>query len=393
MSLNRNVQQKLRIAHLWLGLIAGLLIVMMGLSGVLIVFRPMIEGAVVPKVVSGGESRRTSIANLALVEQSLAAVHPGARITRVVFPESTAEPVLVQAEMPNKQRLEKFFDRSSGQELGPKKKLAWLDWIVELHQNLLMGKTGRALTGVIGVPLLLLSVSGLLSWLSGQRDWKRTLALPSKGPWRRVNYEGHKWAGLWANLFLTAVSFTGIVLAYPDTFQQAIRAVSGEPRPQSNNAMAKTVRGSRRSTQDLLALDEYVRLAATSVPGAVVRELHMPNRKNALVSVAMWVPGDVRPKGGTTVLLDPSSAKVISIDRSPAWFSSKGLVELANAIHKTELGGLPLKLAWALFGLTPLLLFLSGLQIWWNQRTAALRARRNSQVKEGADSAESLVHR
>jgi uncharacterized iron-regulated membrane protein len=107
----------------------------------------------------------------------------------------------------------------------------------------------------------------------------------------------------------------------------------------------------------------------------------------------MSAPGDVRPKGGTTVLLDPSSAKVISIERSPAWFSSKGLVDWVNAVHKTELGGLPVKLVWALFGLTPLILFLSGLQIWWNQRTAALRARRNSQVADAADSAVTLVHR
>jgi uncharacterized iron-regulated membrane protein len=157
--------------------------------------------------------------------------------------------------------------------------------------------------------------------------------------------------------------------------------------------MAKNARGSRRIPQDSPALAEYVRLAANSVPGAVVRELRMPNRKNALISIAMWVPGDVRPKGATTVLLDPSSAKIISIEHSPSWFSSKGLIELANAIHKTELGGLPVKLAWALFGLTPLLLFLSGLQIWWNQRTAALRARRDAQVEEGADSAANLAHK
>ncbi len=121
-ALNRNVQQKLRLAHLWLGLIAGLFIVMMGLTGVVIVFRPMIEAAAAPKAISSGRSRPAGV-NLALVEQRLAMVHPGARISRIAFPESSAEPVLVQAETTEKQRLQEFFDRSTGQDLGAKKKL------------------------------------------------------------------------------------------------------------------------------------------------------------------------------------------------------------------------------------------------------------------------------
>jgi uncharacterized iron-regulated membrane protein len=189
-SLDKTLQHWLRKVHLWLGLTAGLFIVTMGLSGLIIVFRPMIESAAAPQVTS-------AVVKLALIEQSLDSIHREAQVSRVIFPESSASPVLVQAETKDKQRFQEFFDGSSGLPLGPKKNLAWLDWIVDLHQNLLIGKTGRALTGVIGGALLLLSISGLLSWLSGQRDWKRALAVQRKGPWRRVNYHAHKWVGLW----------------------------------------------------------------------------------------------------------------------------------------------------------------------------------------------------
>jgi uncharacterized iron-regulated membrane protein len=181
-----------------------------------------------------------------------------------------------------------------------------------------------------------------------------------------------------ANLLLIAVSFTGTVLAYPDTFQSAIRAMSGETQP----FIAPTA--SLRSTK-LLPLDEYVRVAAASVPGGIVRELRPPSRGRSVVSVAMWAPGDIRPKGGTVVLLYPSSAKVLSVERSA------GFVELANAIHKTELGGLPAKIPWSLLGLAPLFLFVSGLQIWWNQRTAALRSKRKARAEELSPA--TLVHK
>jgi uncharacterized iron-regulated membrane protein len=353
-SLNKTLQQGFRKVHLWLGLIAGLFIVTMGLSGLIIVFRADIESVVAPQV-------KSDVVKLSLIERSLASIYPGARVSRIIFPESSTSPVLVQAETKDKQRLQEFFDGSSGQPLGPQKKLAWLDWTVDLHQNLLMGKTGRALTGVIGAALLLLSISGLASWLSGQRDWRRALAIPGKGPWRRVNYHAHKWAGLWANVLLIVVSFTGIVLAYPDMFQNARPSIAPTTGP--------------RSTK-LLAWDEYVRAASTSVPGGMVREVRLPTRGRSVVSVAMSWPGDIRPKGGTVVILDPSSARVLSVGHS------SGFVDLANAIHKTELGGLPVKLPWSLLGLVPLFLFASGLQIWWNQRTAASRSKRNARAEE-----------
>jgi uncharacterized iron-regulated membrane protein len=369
----------LRSLHQWLGLIAGLFVVIMALSGSVVVFRPMFESSVEPKATAEGP------ANVTLAAQSLEALHPGARIARVIFPETPPEPLLLQAETADQGRVQIFFDPASGAVLGLKKKLPWLDWIADLHQNLLMGKTGRALTGVPGIALLLLSVSGLLSWLAGQRDWKRSLAVPQGGPWRRLNYEAHRWAGLWSNLLLLAVSFTGIVLAFPDTFQQTIHVLAGEPRP-----LPRPVPDA--SAAELQPLDEYVRAAAASIPAGVVRELRLPTRNRPTVSVAMWAPGDLRPKGTDVVLLDPSSAKVLSVERSSSLLS-KQFVDLSDAIHKSEWGGLPVKLVWALLGLAPLLLFLSGVQIWWHKRQTLSRAALRVRSEHDAPAAETLAHK
>jgi uncharacterized iron-regulated membrane protein len=378
---NRNLQQSLRNAHLWLGLIGGLFIVMMGLTGLIIVFRPLFESSVSPKV-----APLSGRANLTAMEQTVAAEYPGARISRVIFPEAENEPLLVEAEAAGQERFQFFVDPSSGKTLGLKKNQAWLDWIVDLHQNLLLGKTGRALTGVIGTALLLLSLSGLCSWLAGQRDWKRTLALPQRGAWRRVSYQGHKWAGLWTNALMLVVSFTGIVLVYPDTFQQVAGTVMGEaPPPAKKKDVLKS-----KAIKEYLPLQEYVGAAATAIPNGVARELRMPSRGRRTVSISMWAPGDIRPKGGNTVYLDPAGATVVSIELAAASPLSRKLVDLANAIHKTELGGLPLKALWSLLGLVPAIMFLTGLQIWWNQRQTALRAALRAQ--EAVASAE-MVHK
>ena len=208
------MQGTLRVVHLWLGIAAGLFIVMMGLSGTVIIFRSRIEASVAPKTAR----ETTAAASLSAVAKSLDTFRPGAKITRVTFPDTTDGPLLVQADSSDKKHMLLYFDPSTGQPLGEKPTLAWLDWLVDLHQNLLSGKTGRAWAGLIGLALLLMCVSGLLSWLAGSRHWKRTLAVPQKGPWRRVNFQAHKWAGLWTNMLLIVVSFTGMVLAWPDVF-------------------------------------------------------------------------------------------------------------------------------------------------------------------------------
>ncbi|HKE21004.1 MAG TPA: PepSY-associated TM helix domain-containing protein [Bryobacteraceae bacterium] len=380
---HRTLQQTLRSLHLWLGLMGGTLIVMMGLTGMIAVFRPLVENSIAPSVHSTG-----SPSSLAAVERGFAAVHPGARILRVTIPEQNEGLMLVQADTTSNPRFEAYFDAASGRELGPHQTIGLLEWIVDLHQNLLLGKTGRRLTGIIGFALLFSAVSGLLAWLNGPREWKRGLALPASGPWRRTNYELHRWAGLWANLFMMAVSVTGIVLAYPDSFQQAVRLVTREQPPKRGERKIKI---KRETAADGLPLDAYVRAAVTAVPGGVVRELRMPGRPNGTVSVYLWAPGDIRPKGGNVVLLHPASASVLSVTRSTEAPFPEKLVELANAIHKTELGGFAWKLAWSLLGLLPLLFFVSGFQIWRARRESLVRL--NQSRKEGKTELAATVNR
>jgi uncharacterized iron-regulated membrane protein len=267
---NRQIQQTRRKLHLWVGLVAGAFIVMMGLTGMIIVFKPALEGAAAPQTKSG-----RAFASLGAMERSFAAASPGARITRVTIPDNSPGLLLVQAETESRQRVQVYFDAASGRDLGAQKSLSWLEWITDLHQNLLMGKTGRRLTGMIGFALLFVAFSGIVSWLVGARNWKRGFAIPKGGPWRRINYESHRYAGLWANILLLTVSLTGIILAYPDTFQAVVRLAANEQRTPREDRKRDA---GRNSVKRVLPLDAYVRAATSAIPEGIVRELKMPKK-------------------------------------------------------------------------------------------------------------------
>jgi uncharacterized iron-regulated membrane protein len=372
------MQQFLRTLHLWLGLTAGAFIVMMALSGTVIIFRSKIESVGAPRSTAAVPADGSTFA---VMQGQLDTQYPGSRITKILFPETSMDVIVLQAEISERKKVELYADPGTGALLGPKKSVAWLDWLVDLHQNLLMGKTGRALTGIIGSALLLLSLSGLISWLAGQRDWKRTLAVPKGGPWRRVNYELHKWGGLWANLLLIVVSATGIILAYPDTFRATVGTVMGEVKP--DKPAARAMRQGRAERVEFLPLETYLQTAIRSVPDSVVREVRMREKGRSTVTVTLSTPSDIRPKGGNTVILDASSGNVISVERSTTSPLSRKLEDYANAIHKAELGGLPVKIFWALLGLVPVALAISGSQIWWHQRKTAQR--KKARMPSGAE--------
>jgi uncharacterized iron-regulated membrane protein len=345
---------------------------MMSLTGSLIIFRGDIERLTSPKPLSANFEAPAGTSKWTSVEMQVASLNPEAHITRLNIPGDVRDPLSIQVETKDKRRMEILADPSSGRFLGLKTKLAWLEFLVDLHQKLLFGKTGRALTGVIGIAMLFLSASGLVSWLAGRRHWKSALSVPKRGPWRRVNYELHKWGGLWSNCFLLVVAFTGIALAYPDFAE----LVMGEAKP------AKLA---RKESPQLLSLSEYLGAAEASVRGGVVRELRMPSGSRSAVTVVLWTPSDIRPKGGNTVSLDPATGKVISIERSADWPASKQFMEFANAIHKVEWGGW-IKVPWVLLGLAPVFLFVSGIQIWWHQRKAALRTPAGAQLARETES-------
>jgi PepSY-associated TM region len=110
--------------------------VMMALSGAVITFREDVESLHAPRSTA---TVRAVGSNLAAIQEQLYAHYPGARISRIIFPKTSTDVFVLQAETSGKKKVELYADPGSGTLLGPKKSVAWLDWLVDLHQNLLLG--------------------------------------------------------------------------------------------------------------------------------------------------------------------------------------------------------------------------------------------------------------
>jgi uncharacterized iron-regulated membrane protein len=134
--------------HLWLGMLAGLYILVMSISGSMIVFRNELEG-------SGDQ-------------------------------QSKLAPVV--------------------------------EWLVNLHDNLLSGMTGRTVNGIGAIGLGLLCLTGTILWWPGIAHWRRSLSVNWRSNFARLNWDLHNALGFWCFLFVFVWGISGIYFAFSQPF-------------------------------------------------------------------------------------------------------------------------------------------------------------------------------
>src|SRR5690348_1307645 len=64
-----------------------------------------------------------------------------------------------------------------------------VEWMVDLHDNLLFGTTGRAMNGIGAICLTLICLTGAILWWPGIADWRRSIGVNWKSSSARINWD------------------------------------------------------------------------------------------------------------------------------------------------------------------------------------------------------------
>jgi uncharacterized iron-regulated membrane protein len=204
--------------HLWTGLGVGLYVVVISLTGSILVYRSELRQYFNPQpqtvIVAG--PRLSADALVAATRE----VFPDAEIEVWTEPDEPDLAVTMSVEGEGSGRDLLLFDPYSGKYLGNSLPVGWrlTTWMLDLHDNLLGGDTGRTLNGVGAAFLGVLTLTGLVIWWPGMERWKRALLVDWRANWRRVNWSVHSSFGFWTLLFIGMWAFTGVYLALPEPF-------------------------------------------------------------------------------------------------------------------------------------------------------------------------------
>ena len=93
-----------------------------------------------------------------------------------------------------------------------------IEWLVNLHENLLAGSTGRFLNGIGAICLTLLCLTGAIIWWPGVKNWRRSLTVSWRAHFARINWDLHSALGFWCFFFILLWGISGIYFSFPHLF-------------------------------------------------------------------------------------------------------------------------------------------------------------------------------
>ena len=203
--------------HLWSGLILALYVLVMSLTGTFLIYRRELAKtfSTQPHIVAAAGPRMTADE----LTQAAERAHPGYVVNRVFESRNPDRPAEIWLERgpKNIQRLfNPFTGADLGNSLGPG--FRFLLWLVDLHDNLLSGRTGHLANGVGGACVTLVCLSGIVIWWPGINKWRRSLTLDWKTNARSFNWSLHSALGFWSIAFIFMWGISGIYLSWPSPF-------------------------------------------------------------------------------------------------------------------------------------------------------------------------------
>jgi uncharacterized iron-regulated membrane protein len=97
-----------------------------------------------------------------------------------------------------------------------------VEWLVDFHDNLLLGMTGRTVNGIGAICLTLLCLTGAILWWPGIEHWRRSLSVNWRSSFARLNWDLHNALGFWCFLFVLVWGISGMYFAFPQPFNALV---------------------------------------------------------------------------------------------------------------------------------------------------------------------------
>ncbi|WKN43000.1 PepSY-associated TM helix domain-containing protein [Tunicatimonas pelagia] len=362
--------------HGWLGLVTGLVVFIVSITGCAWVFKEEIEGflsAEMPIPVQDQPNVTPTEAKI-LAEAEL----PGRDIHGVAYGASNDpievifyeyEPVYHRSVFIHPYRAEvlRTVDHRSG----------FFAWVLDGHQYLwLPAALGTHVVLVSVLLFLVILVSGLLLWWPKNRRaaparlqfrWKPTTR------WRRKNFDLHSVVGFYIYLFAFALAFTGSVMGYGWFYYVVYKSAGGDQNPRFviPTNVSPVADNPTRSSADRLLL----RLQQEN-PEAESFEIHFPATDTSSIYVevinqpGVFYNADYRFFDAHSLEeLDPQS---IYRRYEQASFADK-VIRMNYDIHVGSIGGWLGKALAFLASLVTASLPVTGTLLWWGRKKKKLQ--------------------
>lgn len=231
------------------------------------------------------------------------------------------------------------------------------------------GNWGGFILAVSGILLLILVITGIVLWWPGRGKLKRGLKVRRGHGRYKLNYDLHKVVGFVALPALAIWALTGINFELPKQTEGAFYAVTPGSKPPESIYEFESKPGSGPG----VTMSEAIADARAAVPsGSTLVSVTNPERSEKTSYYELWFAHGIDTwaysdyPGNYGVYVDRYSGRARRYFPNPGndTVSNEFMQNWAGAIHMGTLVGWIPRLGWFAFGLTPLLLAITGTVTW-----------------------------
>lgn len=351
--------------HKWLGLIAGIFVLVMGLSGSIMVFDDEIEHFLQRDLIYLPDSGQP--VSLANAWETIEQVHPDWDTRFTVIPEKADRAIEAEIRRPDSRRY-LYIHPVTGEILRDLDSYDTFSyWMLKLHYTLHAGFIGEVILLIAGIMFISSLVTGFWFYRKAIRKVLTFRIRPRFRDLKTASSELHRSIGVWSLIANLIMAVTGVIIMFI-IVKTGINASENPPLP--------------APPEINVSVDNLLEKAQQDYPGFNPSYISMPRSKEGLITFYGHMDSDlpIHYEFSNYIQYSPDDGTeeraVFIRDQS---FSTH-LLSVTYPLHFGDWGGVIVKLLYCFFGLAPALLSITGFIIWRKRQRKKVRLTRIQKV-------------
>ena len=348
--------------HSWLGIIGGIFLFLIALSGTILSFGDEIDGLLNGDVVS--VKAEGNAKNLDEITATLNQKYPEAKILNLrIYKEEDDKSIRAEV-LENKEVKWVYVNPYTAQIIGEKnKESAFIRVVFEFHEHLLLGFTGDLVLLIIGFCFLGSTITGFIYYRKSLFQVFKVGVRFGKNS-QIVNADLHKLLGVSALLFMFVMSATGIFFHF-ERVERGLGRMFAEKKEDNGS-------GKQEKVEEKLAafsVQKFAQLAQEKVNGFEIGFIRFPQKANDKLSFRGNRPESraILGKFATTIDFDVNTNKSTIFHAEDADKEYK-MEHIFEELHFGRFGGKITKTIYFLGGLAVVIMVITGYIIWLRNR-------------------------
>lgn len=375
--------------HKWIGLSAGALLVLIGLTGSLLVFHLEIDEWLNPDLIHvvprpGGESAYRPVDEI--VAAATRTMPEGGQLVFGQYPRhggvayrwNARVPSMPNAKDPTDFEIHHIFvDPYSARVIGSRLvrpaglsgavPRTFIGFVFALHYALLLPRMGDppfgdTVVAILGMVLIVALATGLYLWWPRNGGWRSALTIKRGVHVRRLNFDLHKTAGVYCSIVLLGLFVSGVFLNLRAPFHAVVRLFS--PTVDRYELRSHTPDG-----RPPITLGLAIEAVLSRYPDGRMEWLYLPKKSADTYTICQRdVPHISLVLSRRCVVVDQYSGDVLHVQTPERGTAGDYFIQWQWPVHSGQVFGMTGR--WIVFasGLICPLLFGTGWYLWWRKQ-------------------------